>query len=150
MTEIDIILTFMNHPLTWIIVIAVPTVLILKNWFKSKLEQFKLKVKQKKDTELKLDSVAGKVEFAINNKEVAYKKLSDDIKQYTNDMAKTNDPDARKIFEGKIKSTQQQLKIVQKLTEHSDVVDMFAPIAIPAIEKIEKGILSRIKGGFNI
>ncbi len=43
----------------------------------------------------------------------------------------------------------QQLKIVQKIMEHKDIVDMFAPIAIPAIEKIEKGLMSRIKGGLS-
>lgn len=149
MTEIDIILTILNHPLTWIGIISIPVIILGKHFFKSQLEVFKAKTKAGKDKEYKLNSVAGKVQFAIENTDIAYKKLSDDIKENRSNMIKTSEPNAKKVFESKMKSAETQLKIVQKIMEHKDVVDMFAPIAIPAIEKIEKGIMSKIKGGFN-
>ena len=109
---------------------------------------FRAKAKQNKESDYKLNSIAGKVEFAINNTEIAYQELTKQINEAKSNMAKTQG-DPRKVWEAKLKSAQQQLKIVQKIMEHKDVVDMFAPIAIPAIEKIEKGIMGKIKNGLN-
>jgi len=146
----EIILDILNHPLTWISVIAIPTTIIFKHWFKSKLEVFKAKNNSDNKNKMKLESIAGKIQFAVENTDLAYQKLTKDINEATKNLARTQDPNARKVFENKIKSAKSQLGYVQKIMEHKDVIDLISPVGIPAIEKGEKWIMKMVKGGFGV
>ncbi len=146
---IEVILTILNHPLTWIGVIALPTVIVFKHFFRQKLAVFNAKARQEKTKDYQLNSIAGKVEFALNNTELAYSQLMKTIKDNKNALTQTNDPNAKKVFQSSIKDAELQLKIVTKIMEHRQVIDMFKPIIIPTIDKIEKTVMSKIKGGLN-
>ena len=141
------LITLMNQPLIIIIVIAIPIVIIFKHFFKEKLARFKAKNKSENEKEINLKSITGKIAFAIQNTEVAYQEISKHIKEADKQLHTLKNDDERKIWEKKKKSAEQQLKIVQKILENKDIIDMFEPILIPAMDKVEKKVMGAIKSG---
>ena len=141
------LITLMNQPLIIIIVIAIPIVIIFKHFFKEKLLRFKAKNKSENEKEINLKSITGKIAFAIQNTEVAYQEISKHIKEADKQLHTLKSDDERKIWEKKKKSAEQQLKIVQKILENKDIIDMFEPILIPAMDKVEKKVMGVIKSG---
>jgi len=143
---IEIILLIVNHPLTWIGVISIPATIIGKKIFTYKFQKFKAENTEKKNRDLHLNSVAGKVEFAIENTDLAYNQLMNQLKECQTHYSNAKTTQEKKIWENKKKGIEQQLKIVQKIMENKDVVDMASPVLIPLISKLEKGVMKAVKG----
>lgn len=145
MSEIDLIFQVMNHPLIYIAVIGTFGYFSFKHFFKAKIEKMRIEGRMKKEKESDLNSVAGKVQFAIENTDTAYNHLSGQIKDAKNKLQSAGTPEERKIYENQIKSLEQQLKIVQKILENKQYVDMASPVLIPLLSKAEKWAMGSIK-----
>jgi len=152
----DTILIFMNHPLVWLIIIAIPTAFILKLYLTHKFEFHKQKLKNQ-DTKInEMNTIAGKLGFAIKNPTLAYEKLHADIKECDQMIEKVKgNKEMTEVYESKKKNCEWQLQIVNGLMKNQTLIDFIgADTIIPVMSGVEKKLKGLVKktigSGFNI
>ena len=105
--------------------------------------------KQENKKNLKLNSIASKLELAIENPDLAYEKLMQQ-KAEGEQMIKSTDERMKNIGQGKINDATMQLKIVTEIMKHKTALDMGKDFLIPAVAGIEgkaKGFIKGMSGG---
>lgn len=122
--------------------------IVAKNFIVNKFKYAITRQKIQDGKQSELDSLSGKLRFAIEHTDLAYEKINKDIAE-AKKLMNTTDKNIKSQAEAKLKGAEQQLQVIEFIMKNKQIFDMGGDLLIPMVGKFEKKLKGMVKGGLS-
>lgn len=135
---IELIFQILSHQILYVVIAAIVGIVLFKHYYSYKAIELKEQIKNKQKGKYSLQTIRDKIEFAFDNPEFAFGKLTADKKKLEEQLQKAESEESKKILQGQINDINMQLKAISPMLRYPTATVFIRPFAIGAVDKAEK------------